>query len=1392
MPIALGLTSRPTYDAAEPLLRNKQIEQQRELELKRLALQKKLAQQQQMMQALGMLNQNMQQQRSQENQRAMQQEQIQAQMARDAQQQAAQGQSLLERQFNQMQANWRNQIAAAEKAGFQINEKHQPKMAQLEQAMLDIDQRIAAGTENVADGTRAKMAILRQMAVFKPDAQIRDPMDAAAARILRVGPDGQRLKPGDPPVPGERQFTIDDKGVPHAVTPPPAPKPDPAIAAQQKMVESINKAETALTSELRKATADAMKETVGEDKVPKFKSWAEAENEARNRMAPERSNFERQFGVTPKALTPPPSPQMTPQQRSDLGRARQLIQSYGHMPAGSNGPQHDQVMNWANRTVEQLAPLEQASGSAPQPQSAMPPANINGRPLNDFGQYVLSEAGQSVNEGNFSQSPIGERYIQAAGGDQQQAYQQFESDRSAVESLVPKISGDPPSNAQPGAKFFNDRGELLTNLPNATPIPKRRGSRPPGGGGGGSRPPQGRGGGSGAPKPGPDSKGAPKQAQPPRGMPLDRILGSGDGKDRRGNVPPKTMLILKKGDPANKKLFDEVIAKMDPAVANGLVLVEVDPSQPESATNRLDLVRDQSVDLKSPTLIRTEWDGKKYVPAETLISPVSSEEVTAFMRNGKDAPAPNGQATHSYVILDAADKSGAAEKWAKVSGQMSDAERSNVTVFKIDSRLPDSPTNDMGRLVALGIDPKSDLPAIVRGEWRPGVDGKPGGYKVAEEWRGAEKVLPHLASKDAYKGALRSLQQQQDDANRAAEPDSRRESLDSFTKSANRFNGDPIKGARDPYQPADANADHRQLRVQSLHKQAYEDWRNAVESGWNPGGGREMPANPKAPLAGPSQEEINAAKESNQIGPKSPMSPAPTSDGKGQVVKPTARSAWPADISPKTGLTPREEESLRVNKLLMNSANQTIERLNAIKAGTGVIGKGGKLSEEQRKDYDAAKAQRKFSEEKIRELETKGRETLQDLANKGITPADKPTETQPAQRGNVPAALPRGVPTSPAINAAPTGAVPQARDGASALQVIREIGRLSQSPAPEDRAQADVLHQQVQRWADNTINKGQTKIGGYDLIGDEPASKEDRDIAKDIKQSSGLPQGTGVLQGLKQINDGKMNPVSVDAARGRLQQRIDQMLKQQQSQMQQQQKAQQSQQQDRARQEQPKITNPIQMPSAPLRLPGDKGYVPPIQMPSGPPGARQPMSSLPPLQPSRSQQLRQGLATSVMRPGQLNLDQINAGLTAMGGNNPQPYTGGILGGMQKPRTAPSNELGMMFPQAQQLQNPYAPPGGFIGQGGYQGQQDIGGYSPYGQPYDYGYNTPYPYFDGGGYVAPIIELPQSSYGMSDQYDSSNGQYFGNQFESWAGGSDYNTYQGSYPAGDFPEISYGGYS
>lgn len=1178
MPIALGIASRPTYDAAEALLRNKSIEYEREMRLKQLAQQKKLAAQQQAMQALGMLNQNMQQQAAQANQRAMQQEQIQAQMQRDAmqrdamlQQQQLRNQSLLERQFNQMEANWQAKVAEAEKNNMGFDPAHQPRMNQIKESMLKIDQEMAAGNRDAANGFRQKMALLQQMATFKPDMRIKTLQEQMQERIIRVGPNGQVLGPNDPPMQGERLGTVNDKGVFDPFTPLPAPKPDPAVAAEQKRQALRLSEESRLVREFDRSVKKIMDDAGFDEKTGNpVISREQAESRVRQEMKATARQFERTFGVPhPEFVEPTPKP-LTSEQSQDLRSARELIQKYGNMPIGSNGPQHDQMMEWAKKTVETLNPIEEATqGVAPQagPQAqAAPPPNINGQAIEGFAAFALSPVGQSIDETSFAKSPIAKEYMATSGGNQQEAYRQFDADRAGVESQVPRINtASEASQLAPGSLFFNDRGELLRNIPNPQKAPPRR---PQARGGAGGSPPRPKGPGQGGSQQKPPPPGRPQQPQPPqkKGLPIDRVLGSGDGKDRRGNVPPKTMLILKKGDPANQKLFDDVISKLNPEAAKSLVLVEVDPSQPESAENRTDLIRSQDV-RAFPTLIRSEWDGKKYVTADRMIAPRSAESLGEFMKNGKKPPPPGGNMAHTYVILDAADKTGAAEKWAKISGQMTAGERGNVTVFKVDSRLPDSPTNDMGRLVSLGIDPKSDLPAVVRGEW---VHGR--GYVLKAEARGKEALEP-LRDVTSYRDFARPYRDQL--AEDEVDHDIR--DIEKFTKQMNEnadktgdplngVLGDAIRGVTQPYgQPQDKN--RQDLRTQANLNIAYDQWRNAAESA-ELGARGVVPRRAPSPLPGPTPAEIEAAKARMPIGPPTmalpnsagtraagiPVAPAiPKSaviagelgsaratirvygDKPSSALTPAEKmqldnayrtvSKYSSQVSPETGLTSQDEDTLKATRGTLDRAQKTIDRLNQ-KRVNGGYDRGYKLNEVERSEYDQAKSQIQYSNDRIAEL----------------------------------------------------------------------------------------------------MKKAQSNQA----------------------------------------------------------------------------KSQQLQQQDRDRQQQQQLTTPPTIAPPASQRPSAPPPRPPMPARSGM------MSSLPPIQPSRTAQLKQGLATSVMRPGQLNIDEINAGLAGMTGPRPQPYTGGILGGMQKPPTEPSYQLGMgvnplsIFGPGGSVGNPYTPPGGFIQQPGYMG------------------------------------------------------------------------------------------
>jgi len=1361
--IATGLTSRPTYDAADALLKNKQIEYERELRLKQMALQAKLARQQQAMQALGMLNQNLQQRAAQANQQQMQERAIAAQMQRDAQQQQAQAQSLLERQFNEMQARWQQGIDAAKQAGMGFDPRHQPEMSRLEDKMLETDQLLAAGAIDPATAFRRKMAILQQLAAFKPDMPIEDPVAKALGKLIRVGPDGQRLAPGDPPVPGERQFTIDGKGDLHAVTPLPQPKTvDPAIA-EQKLRDAMSKEEMGIAKEKMRLISDLMKEKEfrGEGEVSLYPTYEAAEKEAMKRLAPLGRAFESQFGVPSKELTPPQQ-KIVPPSPQAISAAQSFLQQ-------NPGPSYE-APDLARMASEARSVLSQAEAAGSmQPES--PPMNINGQALSGFPAFALSADGQSLDESNFSQHPISGPYTAAAGGDPQQAYQQFDADRAAIEQQVPKISSPEEMSQLPtGSMFFNDRGDLLQNIPNPQPKPPRRGSAPRGGGGGGVprlRVPAG----SPGQKPGPPGRGVQKLPQQ-RGVPLDRMLGSGDGKDRRGNVPPQTRVILKKGDPNNQKILEKVIGQLTPEELKQLSVAEVDPSQPEGPNNRTDLLRQHDI-RHFPTFIRQEWDGKKYVDAARLIFPQSTEELSAFMKNGEKPPPPNGNMAHTYVILDAADKSDAAAKWAKIASEMTPEERANVTVFKIDSRLPDSPTNDFGPMIRLGIDPQEGKTTVVRGEWN-------GERFVARDTQQGEEALKILKDTGSYRDWRRPDSDRE--AERQLEDDVR--NRENFTRDFGERmdkHGDPVKGVQDPYRTPEAGDSLSRLRQDAIYRDAYENWRNSVE-GADPNA-TEM--RPPPEQVGPTAEEIEAQKQKIQRaisegklpGAKAPANVPSPQAPVGPVVPPRLQN-----ISRTTGLSPEDEQVLQRTQARIKQAESDIARLNIAKAERAKGGKSGERTKAESEEYDAAKAQVRYSEKKASELLEKGRNQLrelQQLEKQGAKPGLPPAASLPSpfpkwNRFRVPSGPDDSLGKMDVVvrPTAPTYDTSRPYDSNAALRDVRAIGQRMKSGTPADQQIADQIHQRLQTWARNTLSKGNTKIGGYDLIGEPKASANDAEIARDILQAAGLPKGTGVLQGLKQINEGRMNPVSVDAARMRLQQRIEKLPKssdqsqgsqdalnkavQQAAQAAQKAAAQgnksaQQQQQERDRMEQRRLTTPQGTPQ-PGMLPQQPSSMRPQQSP-----AQRPTPTLPPVQPSRTRQLTQGISTNVMKPGALNLDQINASLSAMGGANPQPYTGGIIGGTLKPPTQPSGQLGGPIPQPLSIPGlGYSPPGGFIQQPGYSPYQDFGAGSAYGSPYDYGYNVSYP--DFGGY---------ESY-LSTGFGYGGGDYSGGGFAEPASG------------------------
>lgn len=1382
--IALGLASRPTYDAAEALLRNKQIEYQRELELKRQALQRKLAAQQAAMQALGMLNQNLQQQASQANQRAMQQEALQAQRG-----------SFLERKFNQQFADWKNGIEAARKAGFQVKEKHQQELDRLEQRLIDIDMRIAAGDENVVTGTRAKMEILRQMAVFKPDVRVVTPLQRAQANVFRMLPNGQIVDPNDPnappPGPQDRIGTINEKGVFDPFPNPPAPKPDPAVVAQQKMVEAQRKEERRLTEKFITETERRLQERNNDvDETPKYDRQG-AEARARETLAPSAEQFERDFGVphpTLKQPAPPPSTsRLTPQQQSDLKQAQGLVQRYGDMPAGSNGPQHDQIMNWARRTVRELAPLEQAPANAPAaPQAQMPVENVNGQPLNDFGRYVLNGPGRLLDESTFQQSPIA----------QQMTFEEFDAARQQLESQVPKISTTSEAEQlPPGALFFNDRGDLLQNIPNPQPKP-RRGPSPRGGGGGGGRPPQMAPRGSEQKKPPPPGRAQQPQQPPKKGMPLDRILGTDDGKDRRGNTPPRTKLILKKGDPNNKKLLDDIIAKLPAEQAKQLYVEEVDPSQPQGPNNRMDLVTEHDV-RAFPFFVREEWDGKKYVKADVMIAPQTSEALSAFMKNGKNPPPPRGEMSHTYVILDRADESGAAEQWARIANQLTPSERARVTVFQIDSRLPDSPTNDLRVLGQLKIDPDRGMPVVVRGEW----NGRQ--YALKSEAQGP-KALESLRDMQSFRDFSRPDRDRHAEgvAKVAAEEakaleDAKAAQVVRDTDERGRLASQFDKNVRNAGNPLG------NMKVPAAGEAGYDNFKRAFDE-WVASGGKSDGLSLDQHVQQREASAVNTPEKAQAIlraynDPKNPLNAQNVAEARRIVERAESVQRPP---------TAAEREAAKAGQKVLDiqAAQNTVakenpkfpiprgqdKRLDAAKDLLRESGDPPKVTPQQVSAARAAVDVLKDRDRNLTDIEKSQLDGAKDLIRKAESPKNPTNPQRVSEAQAVMEKMQKGVPTGVDVQPSVVGGGPAASsstrppaamkpyDATAVLNDIREIRERLKSSSPVDPDYTETLHQRVKSWADNTLNKGTTKIGGFDLIGDRPASSEDRDLAKDIKEASRFPTGIGVLQGLKQINEGRFNPVSVDAARQRLEQRIQRMLEQNAASQKLEQQSRQAEQQDRARQEQQRLTVP------PTIQPRSTTAPPPPSVRPQPLPMQRPMSSLPPLQPSRTRQLKQGLATSVMKPGQLNLDEVNAGLAAMTGPQRVPYTGGVLDGMQKPPQQPSNQLGMGVEQFNPfgIPNTLGPAGGFITQpGAYFNQPFNGGYGSagYEYPYDYGYVPAAPEFDYFG-AYPAIEQ-----GYGSGYDSGGAGFFENLYDM----SDIGAFG---PPGDFspgPEIISEGY-
>lgn len=1388
--ISLGLASRPTYDAAEPLLRNKQIEYERELRLKQLAQQAKLARQQQMMQGLGMLNQNMQQQAAQANQRAMQQEQIQAAMARDAQQQAAQGQSLLERQFNQMFANWQQQVAKAEANNMGFDPAHQPRMNLINESILKVDQAMAAGNIDPANGFRKKMALLQQLATFKPDTRIKTLQEQIQERMIRVGPNGQILGPQDPPVPGERLGTVNDKGVFDPFTPLPAPKTvDPAIA-QQKMEDAVTKQEMAFFKAKMDRINDLTKLHQLDQNPP---SSAEIEALVTKELAPLAESFQSRFGFPSKVLTPPPPPQFTPQMQGSLNRARQAIRAYGNDPSASPG--RIALMDWANRTVKQLEPIEKASGGVqPQAMAPPPPMNINGQPLNEFGQYALSPAGQSVDESNFAESPVAGRM----------SYAEFDAARQEIESQVPtglsaaEMAALPPGAIaygppDPTSIAFKDRGELLSNIPNPQPKPPRRGGSPRPGGGGAPRPMRpGQGGSQQKPLP----PGRAQQAQPPqrKGMPLDRVLGSGDGKDRRGNTPPRTMLILKKGDPANKKLFDEVISKLPPEQAKQLYVEEVDPSQPAGPNNRMDLVTQHDV-RAFPTLIREEWDGKKYVTADRMIAPRTSESLSEFMKNGKNPPPPNGNMAHTYVFLDGRTNPAASRQWAAIASQMTPTERANVTVF--DASQPDSPTNELRKIADLNV---KSFPAVIRGEW----NGK--SYSLKAEAQGAKALEPLKDIKTYREFARPDRDRHAEGAAKIAAEDAQvlegakakqiandaaaRERLASQFDKNERLTGSPLGTMK---VPATGEAGHENFR------QAFDEW---VSGGGKSGGlsldqhiqQREASAvntpekaeailqaynDPKNPLNATNVAEARRIVERSEAVQRPPTDSERQAAAAGQkVLDIHAAQTIVARENPKFPIPRGQDKRLDAAKDLLRSAGNppqvTADQLKS--ARDAVLA----LQDRNRGLTPTEESQLNGAKELLRRAESPKNPTNPQRVTESQSILDAASGGAQAGKAKPPNARPPvlSLPRGGGNMSAAGISIPDSRSNApyTSDDLARDVqGELLQQGAGDgpaartagNRANSAARQQRIDRWIESVNTSDDSDATERQLA-------EDISRFRDQKGSAQAPDATR-----------RMPAVTAATERAKLMQQIKQSSERLQQFIKQNRSVQQSQQQDRARQEQQKLLSPPTIqPSSTQR---------PMISPMTPPPMQRPMSSLPPLQPSRTAALRQGLATGVMKPGRLNLDTINAGLAAMGGNNPQPYTGGILGGMMQPRREPSGQLGMAIPPQNPLafNSPYSPSGGFIQQPGYMGPQDFGYGGVYGSsPYDYG---GYGYDGGyGGSYYPDISGSGSGVSSGGGFSDENpGPIY---FEQYIGDPGYgNTDQGYYPAGDygsFPDIS--GYS
>lgn len=212
MPVALGAVGNQIFDAVDPMVKNRQIDAQLAIARAQIKAQKQAQLLNLGKDLFNQLNQNYQQDKqlaaqAERDQLQAQQRQQELQLRADQQRE-----SYLEQQFNQNERAFNGNLAAAQKQGFGLQRDDQEQVDLLNKKMRDFDVAVARGDLTPAQALAEKLKVQQERAAYRPTQQIKTPEQALQDRIMRVAPDGRVLPQNAPDVPGQRIGVVDAKG----------------------------------------------------------------------------------------------------------------------------------------------------------------------------------------------------------------------------------------------------------------------------------------------------------------------------------------------------------------------------------------------------------------------------------------------------------------------------------------------------------------------------------------------------------------------------------------------------------------------------------------------------------------------------------------------------------------------------------------------------------------------------------------------------------------------------------------------------------------------------------------------------------------------------------------------------------------------------------------------------------------------------------------------------------------------------------------------------------------------------------------------------------------------------------------------------------------------------